>query len=257
MHKTPTPRFTGIFIPAEILEMKELSVFEKLLLSWIDALYCKDHRGCYASNSYLSEKLNAKENTIAKSIGRFRNMGLIEDVSFDGRIRVIRAMINEAVSKSQSNAGLDENPMQGWTEIQCRVGQKSNAGLDIYPAPQYIESKGDIKETQRKEKHSVCDLFLTFGEDQQVRLTKGQHEKLLKKMPAAERDYWIEQVELEIGKQGVKRFNAKYKSHYHVILSWKKRREENGQPIGKSSGSPEANKELAKEMAENYDAKCQ
>ena len=64
----PTPRFTGIFIPVEILEMHDLTYLELILLSWIDALYCKKHRGCFASNAYLASKLQSQPNTIAKAI---------------------------------------------------------------------------------------------------------------------------------------------------------------------------------------------
>ena len=35
----PKPRFTGIFIPVEILNLKKLSLFEKLLLSFINDLF--------------------------------------------------------------------------------------------------------------------------------------------------------------------------------------------------------------------------
>lgn len=135
---TPSPRFTGIFIPVEVLEHPELTMLEQLLLSWIDALYCKDHKGCYAKNEYFADRLKVKENTIAKALTSLRQKNLIEDVSFDGRNRVVRAKIGEFVQKAQSNAGLDLNPMQGWTEIQCRVGAKSNAT--------YIESKEEYKE---------------------------------------------------------------------------------------------------------------
>lgn len=134
----PTPRFTGIFIPAEVLEHPDLTMLEQLLLSWIDALYCKNHKGCYAKNEYFAERLKVKENTIAKALTSLRQKNLIEDVSFDGRNRIIRAKIGEYVHKTQSNAGLDLNPMQGLTEIQPRVGEKS--------IPTYIESKEESKE---------------------------------------------------------------------------------------------------------------
>lgn len=134
----PTPRFTGIFIPVEVLEHPDLTMLEQLLLSWIDALYCKTHRGCYAKNEYFAERLKVKENTIAKALTSLRQKNLIEDVSFDGRNRIIRAKIGEHVQKVQSNAGLDLNPMQGLTEIQPRVGEKSIAT--------YIESKEESKE---------------------------------------------------------------------------------------------------------------
>lgn len=89
----PVPRFTGIFIPVEILELKNLSYLEKFLLSWIDALYCKKHGGCFVSNKHLANKLDVKENTVSKALTHFRKLKLIEDVSFDGRTRVITTKI--------------------------------------------------------------------------------------------------------------------------------------------------------------------
>jgi len=135
---TPKPRFTGIFIPAEILEREELTLMEKFLLSWIDALYCKNHGGCFASNEYLASKLGAKENTVAKSLTKLRKLNLLADVSFDGRTRVIRATLNEAVAESQSNAGLDKNPKG--------VGFKSNADMDKNPSSPIIYSKEESKD---------------------------------------------------------------------------------------------------------------
>ena len=142
----PKPRFTGIFIPAEVLEIEELSLLDQMLVSWIDALHCKEHGGCYASNEYLSKKLKVQQNTIVKSMTKLRKMGLIEDVAFDGRRRVIVSRIQEFVaraknghsSRTQSYAGCDLNPMQGMTKIPCRVGEKSS--------PSFIYSKDKIKE---------------------------------------------------------------------------------------------------------------
>lgn len=134
----PKPRFTGIFIPVEILEIEDLSFFDMLLLSWIDALYDHQAGGCYASNKYLGSKLKgAKENTVAKSITKLRQKGLIEDVFFDGRQRVIRALIGRHIDKVQSNADLDKNPRG--------VGFLSNPELDFCPSSPYIESKVESK----------------------------------------------------------------------------------------------------------------
>lgn len=144
----PRPRFTGIFIPAEILELDELSPLDQMLISWIDALYCKDHGGCYASNDYLAKKLRVKENTIVKAISKLRKIGLIEDVTFNGRQRVIRAKIAEYVEKSQSYADCDLNPRQGVTKIPCRVGQKSS--------PSIYNSKEERKDKNIAQSRTSC-----------------------------------------------------------------------------------------------------
>ena len=108
---TPRPRFTGIFIPVEILDL-DLTLLEQLLLAWIDALFCVKHGGCFAKNEYLANRLKVKENTIVKALVNLRKLGLIEDVSFDGRNRIIRAVIGKFVEKSQSQSGYDLNHTQ-------------------------------------------------------------------------------------------------------------------------------------------------
>lgn len=139
----PNPRFTGIFIPVEILDMKELSPMEMMLLSWIDALYDKEKGGCWASNEYLAERLQVKENSIAKSISHLRSLGLIIDISFDGRTRVIRAVINKIIEERQ-----------GWKKIQPCIGEKSNPS--IYERKEYID---DDDSRGRSPPFSKDDLY--------------------------------------------------------------------------------------------------
>lgn len=147
----PTLRFTCLVIPAEILDLEELTLFEVHLLAYVDALYCPNHGGCFASNEYLAKKMRgAKVNTVAKAITKLRSMGLIEDVSFNGRKRVIRACIGKTIEKVQSKSALDLNPSLGWIKIQPCIGQKSKSGLDKNPSgvPLVLihDSKEDIKD---------------------------------------------------------------------------------------------------------------
>ncbi len=256
----PKPRFTGIFIPVEILEIKELSPIEKMLLSWIDALYCKDHGGCYASNDYLAGRFNLKSNTIAKSISKLRRLGFIEDGSFDGIRRIIRATINRYVEKKQSEGALEKNPMQennpnkGWKKNQKRVGQKSIESLgsihidskeeskDKHPQPpkrgqcdSYSSSSIDIKKkTEPRYKSTKSNIVQfkpqglkvkqspkdKFGEDELVLLTPGQYSDLIGIMGEPRVKELIEELNDYIASIG-----KRYKSHYHTLRQWYKRKE--------------------------------
>ena len=51
----PTPGFTGLFIPVEILEMPDLSSTDHMLLAWIDALSRNEQKACFASNEYFAK----------------------------------------------------------------------------------------------------------------------------------------------------------------------------------------------------------
>ncbi len=70
-----------------------------------------------------------------------------------------------------------------------------------------------------------------YGKDGNVMLTISEYEDLITQMNEHERNYWIDQIRLEIGKKGVEAFNKKNMSHYHTILSWiQYRKEKNSSP---------------------------
>lgn len=107
-NQEPKTRFTGIFIPVEILNIVDLTPTDIILLSWIDALYCKDHGGCYAKNDYLGKKLHLKEKSVSEIISKLMKIGLVEKVGFDGRTRVIRAC-KEKWYQPESASGLNRS----------------------------------------------------------------------------------------------------------------------------------------------------
>lgn len=145
MPDEPRPRFTGIFIPVEILTHPDLSLLEKMLLSWIDALYCQNRGGCFASNRYLGDKLGFEPNTIAKCVVHLRKLGLIKDVSKKGDSdRVIVALIGQEMDKKWRTKG-DPNPTP--------IGLQSNPPvteiqppMDKNPIPSIKESKVESKD---------------------------------------------------------------------------------------------------------------
>lgn len=84
--------FKGIWIPREICLAQGLSAIEKLLWAEIDSLYNEEKKGCFASNEYLADFMGVKERTIRDALCKLRQLQLIEDVSFNGRERVIKAL---------------------------------------------------------------------------------------------------------------------------------------------------------------------
>jgi len=122
------------------------------------------------------------------------------------------------------------------------------------------QKKDNTKEKEKKD--TVGGQILDFGENKNCKLTAEEKEKLLKKMSAQELEYWIEELDIAVGAAGgAKAFRKKYRSntatHYYTILAWKRKREAEGKPIGKSTGGPEANREHAEYIKENYSVMCQ
>ena len=67
----------GTWIPAAIMAVEELSLLDKHILSEIKFLGCNKN-GCFASNAYLSDKLQVKINTVAHSVSKLMATGFIE-----------------------------------------------------------------------------------------------------------------------------------------------------------------------------------
>lgn len=85
--------FKGIWIPREIWLNPELSAQEKCLWAEIHSLFNRERGGCYASNEYLMKFMNVKERMLQFMISNLKAHGLLVQVSFNGRERIIKAII--------------------------------------------------------------------------------------------------------------------------------------------------------------------
>jgi biotin operon repressor len=84
--------FTGIWIPVEIWDHKDVCVLEKVLWSMIHS-YSKSENGCFASNKYFAKEIGINEQTVQKYISNLKKLNLVEQVSFDGRIRRLKSTL--------------------------------------------------------------------------------------------------------------------------------------------------------------------
>ncbi len=152
--------FKGIWIPKEIWLNKDFLCSEKCLWSEIDSLYDQDRGGCYASNEYLAEFLNLKERRVREMISKLKSLGWLEQVSFDGRTRVLKAVTPRPDFKPSS--GKKPNGSTGAKKParqapERRSNRNQNAGLahgaystynkegeqrrgEITPTPSFSES---------------------------------------------------------------------------------------------------------------------
>jgi len=218
MNAIPQPGFTGIFIPVEVLEHHELSLLDMMLLSWIHALSKNSAKACFASNAHLAQRLRIKEDTVSKSISQLRRLGLIEDISFNGRVRLIKAKIGHLLD-GQSYAEYDKNPRQGRIKIP----------IDI-TCP-IIESKEESKE------------YIYHGSH--VQLKKEDYEKFCKDHGKKETDDLIESM----NDYCVNHLPKGYKDYPAALRNWikKDKKQSKSFPI---SSSWEEDKKLAEKILE-------
>lgn len=83
-------QFLGIWIPKDIYLNNDLSWTDKILV--IEILSLDNERGCFASNDYFAEFLGVTKTTISTSISKLKELGFIEQISFDGRTRILKAV---------------------------------------------------------------------------------------------------------------------------------------------------------------------
>lgn len=234
----PNPRCTGLFIPIEILNMTELNSSDRELLAWIDALDSEEYGGCFASNDYFSMRLGIQVNTISIKINKLISLGLVRQVSFDGRIRILKACkenwFQEKITESQS--ACDLNHSLHVKKIKGSISPKSKAlniyskdknKEDIHPNPQSGNSGEDVslsprqKGTNPRAKQTNPRATGTnprAAQSQKVQhlefvmLTPEEYGKLLEMHTLKVLDWMLDTLNSYIGSSG-----KKYLSHYHVL----------------------------------------
>lgn len=105
--------FKGIWIPAEIWLNTEISHIEKILWAEINSL--DKGNGCHASNEYLANFLGVKEHTITIMVSHLKKVGLIKQIAFDGRKRILSAITSSPLSQQQADC--HENDRQTVAKI--------------------------------------------------------------------------------------------------------------------------------------------
>lgn len=80
----------GVFVSEELLHRKDISHFDRYVLIGIK-MFSTDSI-VSLSNEAIAEKLNISKGSVANSLTKIRNLGLIETVLFDGRKRQIKLL---------------------------------------------------------------------------------------------------------------------------------------------------------------------
>jgi hypothetical protein len=93
--------FLGVWIPKNVYLNTDLSWSDKILLVEIESL--DNEKGCFASNDYFADFLGVTKTTISTSISKLKRLGFLEQVSFDGRTRVIKVISSEFKKKKRQS----------------------------------------------------------------------------------------------------------------------------------------------------------
>lgn len=91
--------FKGVWIPREVWLDDGLSALEKVILIEIDSLDTEENH-CYASNKYLAEFCRCSEIKVSQAIKKFIFLGYIEQISFDGRTRILKSRLKDCLRQT-------------------------------------------------------------------------------------------------------------------------------------------------------------
>ena len=161
--------FKGIWIPAEIWLSEELTWHEKIIYSEINSLDGEDH--CFASNEYLAKFCKVSESAVSKAIAKLIRLGYIENVSFDGRQRILAVtgrVVNYATQGSKSCYSDSQNINH---YIYSNSNTENNRKAQAGPASVEVSSKRNF----RRNKEVLSDDLASAKDI--VSQTKKQKEK--------------------------------------------------------------------------------
>lgn len=139
--------FKGIWIPREIWLREDLSCMEKTLWAEIHSLYDSEKGGCYASNEYLEKFFSVKERRLQEMFHNLKEKGLLIQVSFNGRERVIKA-IQPQQDEDRRTSDPQKSAGQRCTKMHLLDAEKCGSP-NIYRTKD-ISKNNDVGKTHKK-----------------------------------------------------------------------------------------------------------
>lgn len=139
--------FKGIWIPREIWLRKDISALERSLWAEIHSLYDHEEGGCYASNEYLCEFFDVKERRLQEMISNLKEKGLIVQISFNGRKRVLKAIEPKEHQETRTSEVQKSAPL-GCGKMHLLDAEKCGSP-NIYRTKE-ITKNNDVEKSDKK-----------------------------------------------------------------------------------------------------------
>ena len=146
------PKFTGVWIPSGVFQLKQISLTAKVLYGVVEALDGDD--GCFVSNAWLSRHLGLEERQIRNLLAELTDACLIRRTEVNGR-RVIRTVEKIALDNAFASASVTKSePVKELGEaMDCHGGrQKIAVGGGKKLPPYNKEDNKEYKDTKEQAK---------------------------------------------------------------------------------------------------------
>lgn len=152
MKTTPKHEFTGVWFPASVWKDTRLTANEKFLLMDI-AYFTNADSTWWKSNAVMAEQMQCSTATIKRAISKLMSLGYVEQVSFNGRVRKLRALL-----------GADMHPQRAQ---ECAIRQRKDAPAE--GAKMHLQTAQDCTPSnnieQYKKKTKENKVENPFGDD--------------------------------------------------------------------------------------------
>lgn len=176
----PIKEYTGVWIPAEVMESDELSPMEKLLYGEIAGF-----RECYASNKWLAGRIGRSEATVTRLIQHLIECGYVEKVGFNGRFRTIRVV---RLRKNAESASAKMSPIIIKNNISNKLlidsqpvenSKKTYGNKDVNDLFDYWKERVGIAPSSNKANRNACStLIRQRGVDGAKKVVDAVHKAL-------------------------------------------------------------------------------
>ncbi|MCM4167162.1 hypothetical protein KCTC52924_02742 [Arenibacter antarcticus] len=107
--------FKGIWIPRSIYLNSEANWYAKILFLEIHS-FTENGRECYMSNKHIASFLHISERQVSRYISELKNLGWIEETSFNGRKRYLKSLLRFSVNTGEP----DRTKVSGQPRRFCR-----------------------------------------------------------------------------------------------------------------------------------------
>ena len=159
----PVKEYTGVWIPADVMESAELSPIEKILYGEIAGF-----RECYASNAWLANRIGRTERTVKRLIAHLIECGFIEKCGFNGRFRLIRVCQNCHVSRVKNDTPavskmtpINKSIDKSINDNKLSDGKPSEYGnKDVNELMKYWNDKTGISASNNKANRNACNTLI-------------------------------------------------------------------------------------------------
>jgi DNA-binding Lrp family transcriptional regulator len=147
----PIKEYTGVWIPAEVMESEELEPLDKLVYGEIASF-----RECYASNAWLAKRIKRSEQTASRCVQKLIKLGFVENCGFNGRFRIVRVVKYDKAASSNltrqtSQICITENKVKN----KVYISNKLDSGE---PQNEVVENS-EKKEYGNHEVNAILELW--------------------------------------------------------------------------------------------------